>query len=297
MARYSVVEYFGESDVGHKCGYCRGKKTSLSSGMWGHYVTVQDYQGLIDRGWRRSGKYIYKPSMSRTCCPQYTIKCVVSTFTPTKAQKKVIKRFRNFVIRGGIEIVRNDNDEGDILMTAAKDEDESSSSSEDDQEEMGPPDKELDAAQAKVKLKEVDCPEISGTTQNKDKPGKEVEVTEKSSSKESMVVDTKPPKKVKAGAGADPNKPKARKAKELRRERARLKGKVALSKKTPPAAKTLEDLIDEPFPSDCAHRFEIRTVPAQRNNRDFEETYAETLRVYQKYQVRSDTVKSNHHRA
>jgi hypothetical protein len=34
------------------------------------------YQTMIDRGWRRSGRYCYKPDLKRSCCPQYTIKCV-----------------------------------------------------------------------------------------------------------------------------------------------------------------------------------------------------------------------------
>lgn len=40
----------------------------------------QDYQAMIDRGWRRSGDYCYKPDMRRTCCPQYTIRCVCFLF-------------------------------------------------------------------------------------------------------------------------------------------------------------------------------------------------------------------------
>ena len=46
------------------------------------YCTTRDwqrtnqkvYQGMIDRGWRRSGLYCYKPDLKRSCCPQYTIK-------------------------------------------------------------------------------------------------------------------------------------------------------------------------------------------------------------------------------
>ena len=45
--------------------------------MWAHKLTVQDYQNLIDRGWRRSGSYCYKPMMDQTCCPAYTIRCNV----------------------------------------------------------------------------------------------------------------------------------------------------------------------------------------------------------------------------
>ena len=42
--------------------------------MWAHRMSVVDYQHLINRGWRRSGKYCYKPTMDKTCCPHYTIK-------------------------------------------------------------------------------------------------------------------------------------------------------------------------------------------------------------------------------
>ena len=39
-------------------------------------ATKKVYQGMIDRGWRRSGVFCYKPDLKRSCCPQYTIKCV-----------------------------------------------------------------------------------------------------------------------------------------------------------------------------------------------------------------------------
>lgn len=42
--------------------------------MWASTLTVQAYQDLIDRGWRRSGKYCYKSTMDKTCCPLYTIR-------------------------------------------------------------------------------------------------------------------------------------------------------------------------------------------------------------------------------
>lgn len=48
----------------------------LFIGMWASCLTVQAYQDLIDRGWRRSGKYCYKSTMDKTCCPLYTIRYV-----------------------------------------------------------------------------------------------------------------------------------------------------------------------------------------------------------------------------
>uniref|UniRef100_A0A8C9ZFP7 Arginyl-tRNA--protein transferase 1 n=1 Tax=Sander lucioperca TaxID=283035 RepID=A0A8C9ZFP7_SANLU len=58
--------------------------------MWSHTMTVQDYQDLIDRGWRRSGKYVYKPKLNKTCCPQYTIRCHALKFQPSKSHKKLL---------------------------------------------------------------------------------------------------------------------------------------------------------------------------------------------------------------
>ena len=58
----------------------------------------KDYQDLIDRGWRRSGKYCYKPMLRETCCPQYTIRCLANDFKPSKSHKKVLKKFRNFIL-------------------------------------------------------------------------------------------------------------------------------------------------------------------------------------------------------
>merc|ERR1712168_872029 len=92
----SIIEYFADKSAS-QCGYCRSTNGSYSNGMWGHVMTCQDYQDLIDRGWRRSGKYCYKPTMNKTCCPQYPIRCNVKEFIPRKSHKKVMKRFRNYI--------------------------------------------------------------------------------------------------------------------------------------------------------------------------------------------------------
>ncbi|KAL6259837.1 hypothetical protein P5V15_009747 [Pogonomyrmex californicus] len=95
---YSIVEYFTEHE-GYRCGYCKSTNTNFSHGecIWAHMLTVQDYQSLIDRGWRRSGCYCYKPTMNQTCCPQYTIKCEALDFRISKSQKKILKRMTKFL--------------------------------------------------------------------------------------------------------------------------------------------------------------------------------------------------------
>lgn len=96
---YGIVEYFGK-DSGHPCGYCKQSDSSISHGMWAHSLRCNDYEDLINRGWRRSGKYCYKPVMHETCCPQYTIRCDISNVKLSKSQKKVIKRFNRYLITG-----------------------------------------------------------------------------------------------------------------------------------------------------------------------------------------------------
>merc|ERR1711993_214264 len=107
MNRSSIVEYFYEETVGRTCGYCHSNDGYYSHGMWGHVLTCQDYQDLLDRGWRRSGRYCYKPTMNKTCCPQYTIKCDATQFQLTKSQKKIMKKFRTYIINGG-DLPEND---------------------------------------------------------------------------------------------------------------------------------------------------------------------------------------------
>ena len=98
----SLCEYFyNPKDLeGHRCGYCKSKDTSISQGMWAHQLTCEDYQDLIDRGWRRSGKYCYKPLMDKTCCPQYCIRCEVTDFKLSHSQKSVLKKMNTFLSTG-----------------------------------------------------------------------------------------------------------------------------------------------------------------------------------------------------
>lgn len=78
--------------------------------MWAETLTVQSYQNLIDRGWRRSGKYCYKPIMDQTCCPQYTIRCNAVRFKVSKSQKKVTKKFNKFCSDGVFRKEENTED-------------------------------------------------------------------------------------------------------------------------------------------------------------------------------------------
>ncbi|KAL8161016.1 hypothetical protein V2J09_012505 [Rumex salicifolius] len=88
-------------DVGRQrnpCGYCKsGGGASVTHGLWAHYLTVQDYQDLLDQGWRRSGCYLYKPEMETTCCPSYTIRLRADDFLPSKEQLRVLRRMGRYL--------------------------------------------------------------------------------------------------------------------------------------------------------------------------------------------------------
>ncbi|KAF8115174.1 hypothetical protein N665_0029s0020 [Sinapis alba] len=80
------------------CGYCKSPaRSSISHGLSAETLTVSDYQALIDRGWRRSGCYLYKHEMDKTCCPSYTIRLKASDFIPSKEQQRVSRRLERFL--------------------------------------------------------------------------------------------------------------------------------------------------------------------------------------------------------
>ncbi|XP_042212147.1 arginyl-tRNA--protein transferase 1-like isoform X1 [Homarus americanus] len=99
---FTIVEYMADHS-GYECGYCKNKNTNFSHGMWSHRMGVGDYQDLIDRGWRRSGKYCYKPTMNKTCCPMYTIKCDALELKLSKSQKKILKRMHRYLSYGDMK--------------------------------------------------------------------------------------------------------------------------------------------------------------------------------------------------
>ncbi|KAF2866165.1 arginine-tRNA-protein transferase [Massariosphaeria phaeospora] len=89
------------------CGYCKdassGRRNPNSHSGSSYYIkskslTVEVYQGLVDRGWRRSGTILYKPDVLRHCCPHYTIRLPADCFTPGKEHRQAINRWNKFVL-------------------------------------------------------------------------------------------------------------------------------------------------------------------------------------------------------
>ncbi|XP_006913563.1 arginyl-tRNA--protein transferase 1 isoform X4 [Pteropus alecto] len=294
----SIVEYFQGEDF-YRCGYCKNESGSRSNGMWAHTMTVQDYQDLIDRGWRRSGKYVYKPVMNQTCCPQYTIRCRPLQFQPSKSHKKVLKKMLKFLAKGEIsrgncedepmEPTMEDAVAGDVAL-------------------INKLDIQCDLKTLSDDLKES----LKSEERKKGKSAKKAESHDliQSQNIEAKLGSGEPSHSIgvltvpKPGKGADLSKPPCRKAKEIRKERKRLKlmqqnpaGELqgfqsrgeALSLFPPKARsnqpKSLEDLIFESLPENASHKLEVRVVRSSPPSSQFKATMLESFQVYKRYQM------------
>ncbi|KAF8974203.1 arginine-tRNA-protein transferase [Flammula alnicola] len=97
------------ASTGHAstCGYCSPPGQRSADATSYHSATLEAlvlscsvYQGMIDRGWRRSGTYCYKPNLKISCCPQYTIRLEAMEFKPSRSQRKLLNRWNRFVLHG-----------------------------------------------------------------------------------------------------------------------------------------------------------------------------------------------------
>ncbi|XP_004680441.2 PREDICTED: arginyl-tRNA--protein transferase 1 isoform X1 [Condylura cristata] len=267
--------------------------------MWAHSMTAQDYQDLIDRGWRRSGKYVYKPVMNQTCCPQYTIRCRPLQFQPSKSHKKVLKKMLKFLAKG--EISRG-NCEDEPMEPAVED------AVAGDFALINKLDIQCDLKTLSDDLKES----LQSEEKKKGKSSKKEESHEliRPQDIEEKLGSGEPSPSVKAhaapkpGKGADLSKPPCRKAKEIRKERKRLKvmqqnlgggpeGHPAPQEPRswcPPKAKSsqprsLEDLIFESLPVNASHKLEVRVVRSSPPSSQFKATFQESFQVYKRYQM------------
>jgi arginyl-tRNA--protein-N-Asp/Glu arginylyltransferase len=88
----SVVDVAGA--VSGQCGYCSSASGSASFGAWAHALNVEDYAAMLDKGWRRSGQYMYRPNLANACCQAFVIRLQADRFKPTPGQIRVLKRLR-----------------------------------------------------------------------------------------------------------------------------------------------------------------------------------------------------------
>ncbi|XP_073402699.1 arginyl-tRNA--protein transferase 1 isoform X2 [Dendrobates tinctorius] len=286
----SILEYFGGED-GNRCGYCKSEAGNVSHGMWAHSLTVQDYQNLIDRGWRRSGKYAYKPLMSQTCCPQYTIRLSAVNYQPNKSHKKVLKKVQRFLQDG--EVTHTTSDEISVEPMDSQVDSPISCNvfCKDKSEVLEDELKPLSAAEAEETGEPHGQREMEkdSTRKESDEP---IETAQLKAHIHSMP---------KPGKGADSTRPPCRKAKDIRKERRLQKMLVEKGDQTPltehpavtPSAskpkasgpKSIEEFIHVPDSENLAHRLEVKLVPVSMEDPEFASSFESSAALYTKYQM------------
>ncbi|CAF0938705.1 unnamed protein product [Didymodactylos carnosus] len=100
------------------CSYCHSSSTKSSYGIVSPNMLVDDYQLLMDRGWRKCGTYYYKALMNKTCCPLYTIRCDANYFQSTRSQRRVVHDLNNF-INNNIKPTKNISTANDESVSVA----------------------------------------------------------------------------------------------------------------------------------------------------------------------------------
>ncbi|XP_027695662.1 arginyl-tRNA--protein transferase 1 isoform X2 [Vombatus ursinus] len=295
----TIVEYFEGEDF-YRCGYCKNETGSRSNGMWAHSMTVQDYQALIDRGWRRSGKYVYKPVMNQTCCPQYTIRCRPLHFQPSKSHKKVLKKMFKFLSKGEFSRGNNEEEPMDSQMDDAAVDDFVLKSKLDIQSDHRPLSEDYnEVVESEVKEKEENL-ETKETKELNQSHAKREKLGSGEPSRSVKVVPSAP----KPGKGADLSKPPCRKAKDIRKERKRQKlilksqtdklegSQIQHEPQSLPSEKpklnqpkSVEDFIFDTLPEDAAHQLEVRVVRSSPPSSQFKATFQESYQVYKRYQM------------
>merc|ERR1712049_2930 len=151
----------------------------------------------------------------------YTIKCDATQFQLTKSQKKILKKFRNFIIKGDDPPMTNMTRDSSIREHGS--DSESDCSDDEDKEEAA-----MDVESSnQAKAEEVENQLRLDPTKNVQINNSSEEETSKDSTFDATDAKVESPThhqahcaNVKPGAGADPTKPKARKKKELRKEKA-----------------------------------------------------------------------------
>ncbi|KAJ3226967.1 Arginyl-tRNA--protein transferase 1 [Clydaea vesicula] len=86
---------YGRYD-GDSCGYCKNEVAEkFTFGLHALTVSPKHYQNLIDRGFRRSGKFIYKPMTG--CCKYYTIRLNSHEYLIEKSTRKNLNKMGRFL--------------------------------------------------------------------------------------------------------------------------------------------------------------------------------------------------------
>ena len=82
----------------YKCGYLPNKLAQSLIAAPYHLIDANIYSGLIQQGFRRSGKFAYRPHCDN-CSACIAIRLILDEFAPTRSQKRAYKQHANLTAR------------------------------------------------------------------------------------------------------------------------------------------------------------------------------------------------------
>lgn len=80
--------------TGYSCGYLPNKLAQSLIASPQHLIDAHIYSGLIQQGFRRSGKFSYRPHCE-TCRECVPVRVVLEDFSPSRSQKRAFKQHQN----------------------------------------------------------------------------------------------------------------------------------------------------------------------------------------------------------
>jgi len=82
----------------YKCGYLPSKLAQSLIAAPHHLIDAKIYNGLIQQGFRRSGKFAYRPHCEH-CNECVPVRVVLDRFSPTRSQKRAQKQHADLSVR------------------------------------------------------------------------------------------------------------------------------------------------------------------------------------------------------
>lgn len=83
--------------TGYTCGYLPGKMAQSLIAAPQHLVNAEIYSSLIDQGFRRSGKFAYRPHCEN-CKECVSVRIPVDEFSPSRSQKRAFKKHQHLTV-------------------------------------------------------------------------------------------------------------------------------------------------------------------------------------------------------
>lgn len=269
-----------------RCAYCDNPTGDRYDYFHCHDMPPELLEELSEHGWWRTGKIVFKPRMKEVCCPAYAIRVPVVEFLLSKSHRRVLRRWRHFLINGHPRWEGREGENDGRLNGNVQ------------QEDCGVGEKEeVDFAVAgrpeSVRLLQAQAAEGPGGVVEDESQGLQSNVKAGSSSplgrtKASTV--QRSGKSVTPGRGADPNRPPCRKAKVVRAERRqhRLAARGVTHTATEPAPRrplSLLEILRDEANIRGKHRLEVKLLPCNPPDPQLLATLPEAYRIYDKFQT------------